>query len=127
VSWRVKESGRLGEVPLRQKESVHALRKKIDQIDEKIVGLLNKRASIALQIGRTKNLSNEEIYVPGREKAILHRLSSINGGPLSAGAIRSIYREVLSASRSLETPLKVAYLGPEATFTHMAAPTVSSP
>ncbi len=104
-----------------RKESVDALRKKIDQVDEKIVELLNERASLAQKVGRTKDLDKEEIYVPSRERQIFQKITSLNRGPLPEQAIRSIYREVLSASRSLEAPIKVAYLGPEATFTHMAA------
>lgn len=103
------------------KESVDALRKKIDQVDEKIVELLSARASLVQKIGQTKCLEKEEIYVPGREKEVLRRIASLNQGPFSDQAIRSIYREVLSASRSLEAPIKIAYLGPEATFAHMAA------
>jgi chorismate mutase / prephenate dehydratase len=106
---------------LSRNESVDALRKKIDQIDEKVVTLLNDRASLAQKIGHTKHLKNQEIYVPNREKNILQRVSNLSRGPLSEHAIRAIYREVISASRSLEAPLKVAYLGPEATFTHTAA------
>ncbi len=104
-----------------RKESVDALRKKIDQVDEKIVELLNERASLAQKIGHAKSEDNEEIYVPAREKQIFQRVSTLNRGPLSQQAIRFIYREVLSASRSLEATLKVAYFGPETTFTHMAA------
>ena len=104
-----------------RKESVDALRKNIDQVDEKIVDLLNERASLAQRIGQTKGLGKEEVYVPSREKEIFQRISSLNRGPLPERAIHSIYREVLSASRSLEAPIKIAYLGPEATFTHMAA------
>jgi chorismate mutase/prephenate dehydratase len=106
---------------LRKKESVDGLRKKIDELDEEIAELLNKRASFALRIGRAKSLEKEEVYVPGRENQILQRVAARNRGPLSEQAIRSIYREILSASRSLEAPLTIAYLGPEASFTHMAA------
>lgn len=104
-----------------RKESVDALRKKIDQLDKKIVGLLNDRASLAQRIGHAKNRHSEEVYVPSREKEIFERVSGLNRGPLPKQAIRSIYREILSASRSLEGPMRVAYFGPEATFTHMAA------
>lgn len=106
---------------LSRKESVDALRKKIDQLDGKIVALLNERASLAQRIGQTKNRVREKVYVPNREKEIFQRISSLNRGPLRAEAVRAIYREILSASRSLEAPIKVAYFGPEATFTHMAA------
>lgn len=104
-----------------RKETVDELREKIDQVDEKIIEFLSQRACLAQKIGQTKNLGNEEIYVPSREKEILQRVSRLNRGPLPEQAIRSVYREVLSASRSLEGPLRVAYLGPDATFTQMAA------
>ena len=102
-------------------ESLDALRKKIDHVDAKLVELLNERASLAQEIGRTKSLDGQEVYVPGREKEIYQRISDINGGPLPEKSIHYIYREILSASRSLEAPLSVAYFGPEATYTHMAA------
>ncbi|MFQ5904000.1 MAG: prephenate dehydratase, partial [Candidatus Binatia bacterium] len=73
------------------------------------------------KIGQTKIREKEGVYVPSREREIYQKISSLNRGPLPEQAIRSIYREVLSASRSLEAPIKIAYLGPEATFTHMAA------
>ncbi|HEY2990671.1 MAG TPA: prephenate dehydratase [Candidatus Binatia bacterium] len=104
-----------------RKESVDALRKKIDQVDEKIVELLNQRASLAQRIGQTKSMGKEAVFVPSREKEIFHRISGLNHGPLPEKSVRSIYREILSASRSLEAPLTIAYFGPEATFTHMAA------
>jgi len=106
---------------LSPEESVDALRKKIDRVDEKVVKLLNERASLVQKIGRTKSLGQGEVYVPGREKEIRQRVLSLNRGPFSDHAISAIYREVLSASRSLESPITVAYLGPEATFAHMAA------
>jgi chorismate mutase/prephenate dehydratase len=106
---------------LRRIPSVDAVRKKIDQADEKIIELLNERARLAQEIGRIKTLRNEAVYVPSREKTILQRIESLNPGPLSQLSLRSIYREIISASRSLEAPIRVAYLGPEATFTQMAA------
>ncbi len=102
-------------------ESVDVLRKKIDQIDEKIVKLLNDRASLAQRIGHTKSLNKQEIYVPHREQEILRRVSQRNRGPLSDQVTRSIFREIISACRSIEAPLKVAFFGAEATFTHLAA------
>ena len=102
-------------------ESVDALRKKIDQIDETIIGLLNDRASIALEIGHNKKLNNEEIYVPSREKEILQRLTQLSRGPLSERAVRSIFSEVIAGCRSLESPLKIAFFGVEASYSHLAA------
>ncbi len=104
-----------------RKESIDALRKKIDHVDEKLVELLNERASLAKQIGQTKSLNGQEIFVASREKEIFQRISALNRGPLPEKSVRAIYREILSASRSLEAPLNVAYFGPEATYTHMAA------
>jgi chorismate mutase/prephenate dehydratase len=102
-------------------ESVDALRKKIDQVDEKIVRLLNDRASLAQRIGRHKRLTNQEIYVPSREQEVLQRVSELNGGPLPAPAIQSVFREVIAACRTLEAPLKVAFFGAEASYSHLAA------
>ena len=106
---------------MKRRESVDDLRKKIDQVDEKIVELLSRRASLAQEIGRTKSQGNEDVFVPSREKEIFRRLSKLNRGPLLEQSVHSIYREILSASRSVEAPLKISYLGPEATFTHLAA------
>ena len=102
-------------------ESVDVLRKKIDQIDVKIVNLLNARASLAQRIGYSKSLSSQEVYVPNREKEILHRISQLNRGPLSVDAVRAVFREIISGCRSLEAPLKVAFFGAEATYSHLAA------
>lgn len=101
--------------------SVDAIRKKIDQVDAKLVALLNDRASLAQSIGHTKSLNSEEVYAPGREKEILYRVSQLSRGPLSDQAIRSIYREVISACRSLEGRLRIAFFGADATYSHLAA------
>jgi len=106
---------------LSRNESVDALRKRIDQIDEKLVALLNDRAVLAQKIGLSKSLNNQEVYAPNREKEVLRRVANLNSGPLPESAIRAIFREVISASRSLEEPTRVVYLGPEATYTHAAA------
>ncbi|MBM4261667.1 MAG: prephenate dehydratase [Deltaproteobacteria bacterium] len=102
-------------------ESVDALRKKIDQIDGKIVALLNDRASLARRIGQTKSLSNAPVYVPHREQEVLQHAAELSRGPLSATAIRSVFREIVSGCRSLEAPMKVAFFGAEATYSHLAA------
>jgi chorismate mutase / prephenate dehydratase len=106
---------------LSRNESVDVLRNKIDQIDEKIVSLLNDRASLAQQIGHSKSLSNQEVYAPHREKEVLERVRELNCGPLSAQAISAVFREIISGCRSLEEPLNVSFFGAEATYTHLAA------
>ena len=106
---------------MRRNESVDALRQKIDQIDAKVVNLLNDRASLAQRIGRSKSLSSQEVYVPHREKEVLQRVSELNRGPLSAHAVSAVFREIISGCRALEAPLNVSFFGAEATYTHLAA------
>jgi chorismate mutase/prephenate dehydratase len=96
------------------------LRKKIDELDDRIVDLLNQRAKVVLEVGDIKKAEKIEFHAPGREREILDRLSSRNKGPFPQNTLRAVYREILSSSLSLERPLKVAYLGPRATFTHQA-------
>ena len=102
-------------------ESVDVLRKKIDHIDETVVALLNDRAALAQRIGRAKSQEKQEVYVPHREKEVLQRTSRLNRGPLPDHSIRSIFREIVSACRSVEAPLTVVFFGAEAAFTHLAA------
>lgn len=97
------------------------LRARIDALDEQIVGLLNRRAEVALQIGRLKSQGESAVYQPDREAAVRRRVKEANRGPLSNDALVAIYREILSASRALQRKLRVAYLGPAGTFTHEAA------
>ncbi|HDK81129.1 MAG TPA: prephenate dehydratase, partial [Nitrospirae bacterium] len=103
------------------KKKIDKLRIEIDKIDDHILELLNKRTDIALKIRKTKNVKRQSPHSPVREKQIFDRLTKQNKGLFPNTALRSIYREILSASLSLEEPLKVAYLGPSGTFTHLAA------
>lgn len=96
-------------------------RQAIDTLDAQIVKLLNERTQHVLAIGEIKRKSGDEIYAPHRERAVLNRIVKLNAGPLTNDGLRSIYREVMSASLALEKSLTVAYFGPEATFTHQAA------
>jgi chorismate mutase / prephenate dehydratase len=93
---------------------------KIDSIDDRIVELLNERSRVVLEVGRLKSGNNLEFHVPGRERQIYDRLLGSNPGPFPNDALRSIYREIISACLSLESPMKVAFLGPKATFSHLA-------
>ena len=104
-----------------RKASIPALRQQIDRIDDQLLRLLSRRAELALAIAEQKARSNSEVYAPAREKGVLERLARANRGPLPAPLVRAIFREIISASRSLEQRLRIAYLGPEATFTHLAA------
>ena len=96
-------------------------RKAIDQLDAHIVKLLNERTRHVLEIGAMKLKSGDEIYAPHRELAVLQRICKLNGGPITQESLRAIYREVMSSALSLEKSMTIAYLGPEATFTHQAA------
>ncbi len=101
--------------------NLKSLRNKVDSIDNNIIKLLNMRAQTTLNIARLKRKSGKSVYSPDREREVLRKLAIINSGPLSSAAIEAIYREVMSCSLSLDRPLRIAYLGPEATFTHQAA------
>ncbi len=101
--------------------SLKKLRNKINTIDGKVVSLLNERAGITLKIGQEKFKLKKGVYSPDREKEVLERVKALNKGPVPAGAIEAIYREIMSCSLSLEKPLDIAYLGPEASFTNLAA------
>jgi len=103
-----------------KQEDVEQYRQQIDRLDEQILKLLNERAKIAIEIGKLKKDSQTEIHAPNREREIYTRLEQISSGPFPTEAIRHVFREIISASLALEEPLKVAYLGPRATFTHMA-------
>lgn len=97
-------------------------RKEIDRIDDEILRLLNERSKSVIEIGKLKKQRDADanLHTPAREAAIIERLVGRNTGPFPSEAIRPVYREIMSASLSLEGPQKVAYLGPRATFTHMA-------
>jgi len=96
-------------------------RKAIDKLDEQIVRLLNDRTKHVLAIGEMKLKAGEEIYVPHRERAVLQRICHFNQGPMTGDQLRAVYREIMSSALALEKTLTIAYLGPEATFTHQAA------
>ena len=102
--------------------SLDELRKQIDEIDAKLVALMNERARCAVRIGQLKrDAGRESVYSPEREREILERIVAASDGPLPDAALIAIWKELMSGSLSLEKPLKVAYLGPEGSFSHLAA------
>ena len=101
--------------------SFDILRKKIDSLDQKILDLLAERGDTALEIRDLKAENSVGVYDPVREKLIEKKLKELNSGPLSDDAIIRIFREIISACRSLQQPTKVAYLGPEGSFSHQAS------
>jgi chorismate mutase / prephenate dehydratase len=96
-------------------------RKAIDKHDAQIIRSLNERTRHVLAIGEMKRKAGQEIYAPHRERAVLKRLCRLNHGPITRDSLEAIYREIMSSALSLEKSMKVAYLGPEATFSHLAA------
>jgi chorismate mutase / prephenate dehydratase len=96
------------------------LRRKIEDIDESIIDLINKRVSAAVQIGKNKMTNGVKIFSPEREEEIFRRLYSVNNGRLPQKGLYSIFFEIISLCRSLQKPLSVAFLGPEGTFSHVA-------
>src|SRR6185503_19675002 len=99
------------------------LRAAIDGVDDQILALLDRRAEVVREIGRRKREHRQTFHVPGRERAVLERLSAAATGAFPREAVRPVFREIMSACLSLESPLVVAYPGPEATFSHMAGMT----
>ena len=102
------------------KKDIISSRKQIDHIDHQILKLLSLRGKQVVEIGKIKRVQGGRFHVPERESTLLAALKKANKGPYSNEALETIYREILSASLALESPLKVAFLGPEATFTHLA-------
>jgi chorismate mutase/prephenate dehydratase len=99
-------------------------RVKIDKLDDQILELLNERMEVVERVGEIKNDTGGAIYRPEREKAIIDRLSAKSqkdGGLLNKDAIEAIFLELFAVSRNLELPERIAYLGPEGSFTHQAA------
>src|SRR6187431_1122357 len=101
--------------------SLQQLRSQIDKIDGQLVELFNARARVAQEIGKHKADAGDDVFAPGRESEVLARILELNKGPLDERAIRAIFREVMSGSRALQRALRVAYLGPEYSFSHLAA------
>lgn len=97
------------------------IRAGIDAVDEEIVRLLDRRARLARRIGEIKLQNGLAAYAPARERAVLDRVAALSEGEFPKGGLEAVFREIISSSISLEARLKIAYLGPEATFTHEAA------
>jgi chorismate mutase/prephenate dehydratase len=97
------------------------LRRRIDEVDHRLLELLSERGRIVLEVGALKHAENAPVWRPEREAQILRRLAERNPGPLPDSALSAIWREVISACRGLERRLRVGYLGPVGTFSEQAA------
>ena len=97
------------------------LRERIDAVDRELLGLLNRRAALAQQVGEVKRKEGSVAFRPEREAKVIDALKKQNAGPLKTESVAPIWREIMSACRALETPTRVAYLGPSGTFSELAA------
>ncbi len=105
----------------RSAASLRSIRAQIDKLDLQILKLINERAALAADIGRVKNEQGAEVFTPAREEEVLKNVMESNKGPLDSHTVRAVYRELISGARALQKVLKVAFLGPEYSFSHLAA------
>jgi chorismate mutase/prephenate dehydratase len=101
--------------------SLQELRGELDRIDQIIIDTINRRAAIAQQIGERKRGDAKCVFDQAREMEVLQNAVAHNAGPLSNDAVRAVFRELVSGTRAVQMPTSVAYLGPEFTFSHLAA------
>ena len=101
--------------------ALQSLRERIDHVDAELLTLLNRRATLALEVGELKKREGSVVFRPEREAQVIDALKRRNPGPLKAGMVAPIWREIMSACRALETATRVAYLGPAGTFSEEAA------
>jgi chorismate mutase/prephenate dehydratase len=104
-----------------REQEIAVLREQIDALDAEMLALVNRRASVAQAIGELKRADGSPAFRPDREAAVIDGLKARNAGPLPAESVAPIWREIMSACRALETPTRVAYLGPAGTFSELAA------
>ncbi|RZI94860.1 MAG: chorismate mutase, partial [Rubrivivax sp.] len=102
-------------------DALAPLRAQIDEIDQQVLALLNRRARIAEEVGEVKKREGTPFFRPDRVQSLISRLQQANGGPLKAKHVAAIWREIASAGLDLEAPVRVAYLGPAGTFSEEAA------
>ncbi len=98
-----------------------ALRQRIDALDRELLALLNRRMQVVVEVGELKKHEGSAVFRPEREAQVIDGLKAINAGPLKDECVAPIWREIMSASRALEAPTRVAYLGPAGTFSEEAA------
>jgi chorismate mutase/prephenate dehydratase len=101
--------------------NLDAIRASIDELDEKILAMINQRLHLAKKIGELKTDMGDTVMDNARESMVINRLISMNKGPLTDKMVQHFFAEIIAASREIQKPQQVGYLGPEATFTHIAA------
>ena len=102
-------------------EELASVRREIDALDSELLELINRRAALAMEVSGLKKKGSLGVYDPGREREIEGKITGINPGPLSNEDILFVFREIISRCRSLQHDEKVAYLGPEGSFSNQAA------
>ncbi|CAG1014367.1 chorismate mutase / prephenate dehydratase [Burkholderiaceae bacterium] len=111
----------MAESPPATNPALLALRTQIDAVDRELLALLNRRAALAQEVGEVKKKEGSVAFRPEREAQVIDGLKASNPGPLKSDSVAPIWREIMSACRALETPTRVAYLGPPGTFSEQAA------
>lgn len=106
---------------MNEENQLKIIRDQLDEIDDKILLLLNQRMNLVKLVGEVKYKSGGAIYRPERERQIIERLSKKDNGVLNKDAIEAIFLEIFAISRNLERPENIAFLGPEGSFTHQVA------
>src|ERR1035437_5837742 len=101
--------------------NLESLRQNIKDKDREIIRLLNERALISVKIGEVKGQEAIQVYNPAQEAKVYNYLQELNSGPLLPASVQAIFREIISASRDLQKPTTVAFLGPEASFSHLVS------
>lgn len=101
--------------------SLPELRAAIDQLDQELLRLLNRRGELAKKVGDLKVRAGEPVYTPIREEDVIQRVLASSTGPLPRETLRAIFREIVSGCRAMQQTLRVAYLGPEFSYSHLAA------
>lgn len=124
-SGRTGESRPRGEVSAsetaEQSAALGVLRQKIDELDARLVELINERAKTVVAIGKLKKAGDTPVYAPHREAEVLERALGLNQGPLGNRTIEAVFRELMSGSFALEHPIRIGYLGPPGSYSHLAA------
>jgi len=102
---------------------IQDIRNNIDQIDDQLLKLINRRGELAIKIGQEKSRKNssKHFHVPHREHSIIERITQNSSGPFPDESLKSVFREIFSATLALEKPLRIGFLGPETTFSHQVA------
>lgn len=107
--------------PAKVAQQMKSLRSQIDKLDQQILKLINERAECAVEIGQLKSEAQAEVFSPAREEEVIQTLLDSSKGPLQPVTIRAVYRELMSGARALQKMLKVSFLGPEYSYSHIAS------